>query len=545
MRSNDVPHALAHETFFPVEFLQRGGYSLREMGDDFSDELERCQERIGTTVRGKWHLDSLVGVGGMAAVYAATHRGGPRSAIKILHAHVAFSKELRARFEQEALAIARLRHPATVQVLDIDVTDEGAPFMVMELLDGESLGQRAHRAWTAGAPIEPRELLGYVETLLDVLVAAHAAGIVHRDIKPDNLFVTNDGRLKVLDFGIARMREGTGNVQTRTGAMLGTTSYMAPEQIHGRPVDGRVDLFAVGATMFRILSSRRIHEADTDAELLIKMGSTQAPPLSSVAPHVDPRIATIIDRALTFDRDRRFPDARTMLDDVRAVLRGDAPPFSGPAVLTPSDPTRVGHAGAGHARGGYADAGPTGTGHAGMGQLDSTRARGAHGNIVVVPPSSGGASAVHARTMGDAPTLLAIAAPVIAAPSTRHPSSLSAVEASTGYTAHAGAPVRQRTAPVAVAVGIGAVMISIGAIVAAAFLIGDCGGPKRSNASSSDEEEDDRPRRNSASETAERPATTAAKTSTSKKKLRGEDLERELQKYKEESKRKKSKKRDD
>ena len=250
--------------------------SVSGSGDE---DLEQAQTRVGRTLRGKWKLDSLIGIGGMAAVYAATHKLGRRDAIKILHPQVAVSKELRARFEQEAHAVIKLGHPGTVQVLDVDVTEEGAPFMVMEFLDGESLGQRAYRL----GGLEEHELFGYADKLLEVLVAAHAHGIIHRDIKPDNLFITSGGQLKVLDFGIARMRESS-NVHTRTGAMLGTTPYMAPEQIHAKPIDGRADLYALGATLYRILAKKKIHEADSDAELLMKMGSTPASPLRVAAP---------------------------------------------------------------------------------------------------------------------------------------------------------------------------------------------------------------------------------------------------------------------
>ncbi len=306
------------------------------MSGSDNEDLEISQARVGTTVREIWKLDSLLGVGGMAAVYSATHKLGHKAAIKILHPQIAVSKELRARFEQEAQAISKLGHPGTVQVFDVDATEDGAPFMVMELLNGESLGQRAYRLGN----IAEDDLLRYVDGVLDVMIAAHAAGIVHRDIKPDNLFVTREGQVKVLDFGIARMREsGGGGVRTRTGAMLGTTPYMAPEQIHAKPVDGRVDLFAIGATMFRILTKRRIHEAETDAELLMKMGSTPAPSILLVQPTISPRLAKVVDRALVFDRDRRYPDAVTMQADVRAVLRGEDPPHASAAALVSEERT--------------------------------------------------------------------------------------------------------------------------------------------------------------------------------------------------------------
>ncbi|WP_080682801.1 serine/threonine protein kinase [Sorangium cellulosum] len=309
------------------------------MSEAEEEEARRLRARVGTTLHGKWRLDALIGAGGMAAVYAATHHVGHRVAIKILHPEGAVSRELRARFEQEALAATRLGHPAAVQVLDIDVTEQGEPFLVMELLEGESLRERALRLGSVPLP----EILAHVDTLLEVLRAAHDAGIVHRDIKPDNLFVTRDGRLKVLDFGIARMKQGGAGLKTRTGAVLGTTSYMAPEQILGRDVDGRADLYAVGATMFTLLANRRLHDADrlTEGELLMRMSTTPAPPLSTVAPGVDPRVARVVDRALAFQVERRYPNAQTMLADVRAVRRGEEPPFATAAAAEGDARTRV------------------------------------------------------------------------------------------------------------------------------------------------------------------------------------------------------------
>lgn len=292
------------------------------MNDD--PQLAHCTARIGTVLRGKWRIDSLIGVGGMAAVYEATHRIGRRCAIKILHPEIAVSKELRARFEQEALAVNQLGHPAAVNVLDIDTSEDGSPFLVMELLDGESLGKRAH----GSGGITERELLRVVSTVLEVLEVAHGLGIVHRDIKPDNLFLTSSGGVKVLDFGIARMQQGGSNVHTRTGAMLGTIPYMSPEQLTGGQIDGRADVFAVGATMFRILAKRRVHEGSMESELLIKMATQPAPALRTVAPSVSPEVCAIVDRALAFDPSRRYPTARAMREDIERVLGANAAPHA-------------------------------------------------------------------------------------------------------------------------------------------------------------------------------------------------------------------------
>jgi serine/threonine-protein kinase len=277
-----------------------------------------AERRVGTTLRDKWTLERLLGEGGMAAVYLGVHKIGRRVAIKILHPEIARSRELRARFEQEAHAVNRLLHPGVVAIHDIEVAEDGAPFLVMELLEGESLADRARRL----GRIDPGEMLRLVDELLDVLAAAHAQGIIHRDIKLDNLFVQRDGRLKVLDFGIARVRDGMRSLHTRTGAALGTTPYMAPEQIIGVDVDARVDIFAVGATMFRLVAGRRVHEAENEQMLMVRMATQPAPPLASVAPGTPPAIARVVDRALQFERNHRYPDALTMQRDVQALRAG-------------------------------------------------------------------------------------------------------------------------------------------------------------------------------------------------------------------------------
>jgi serine/threonine-protein kinase len=328
------------------------------------DDLERrARARVGRTLSGKYLLERLIGVGGMAAVYAARHRNGARAAVKILHPDVSRDEEVRARFLDEGYAANQVGHPGAVRVTDDDVVrDDGLPgahgagedvgtaYLVMELLEGESVAARARRN---GGRLSEEEVLAIAEGVLEVLEAAHGRGIVHRDLKPDNLFLAKvEGdpsgreRVKVLDFGIARVAALAG--RTKVGTTLGTPSYMAPEQARGQRdrIDGRSDLFALGATLFRLLTGRRIHEAPSAAEIVAMMATVPAPPLRAIWPTAGEAIAEIVDRALAFEKEARYPDAAAMRADVRAArasmplpsraLRG-SPPVSDDRDLAATD----------------------------------------------------------------------------------------------------------------------------------------------------------------------------------------------------------------
>jgi len=237
--------------------------------------------RVGSVINKKYRLERLIGSGGMASVYEATHRNGNRVAIKMLHPHLSINADLRARFLREGYVANKVNHQGAVRVLDDDMTEDGAVFLVMELLKGETLDAR----WESrGSRLAHREVCEYVHQLLDVLAAAHGQGVVHRDIKPENLFLTRDGVLKVLDFGIARLREASGaEGATQTGRMIGTPAFMPPEQALGRSrqIDGQTDLWAVGATMFTLVSGHYVHEAETMEEMLVRAGSRPARQVAS------------------------------------------------------------------------------------------------------------------------------------------------------------------------------------------------------------------------------------------------------------------------
>jgi len=285
------------------------------------EELEkRARERLGRTLCGKYRLDALIGLGGMAAVYRASHRNRAQLALKMLHAELSMNLDVRSRFLREGYAANSVQHPGVVLVTDDDVAEDGSAFLVMELLDGASVEELWNR-FLRKMPVPIA--VDITLQLLDVLAAAHEAGIVHRDIKPANLFVTRAGILKVLDFGIARVLDGatSGPASTGSGIPIGTPAFMAPEQALGRvaEVGPCTDVWAVGATLFTLLSGLTVHDATTAAEALAFAATRHARPLGTVAPDVPAALSSVVDRALAFDPKERWPSASAMAEAVAAI----------------------------------------------------------------------------------------------------------------------------------------------------------------------------------------------------------------------------------
>lgn len=279
-----------------------------------------ARARVGRVLRGKWTLDRLIGVGGMAAVYEATHRNGSKVAIKMLHPTLMFDTNFAQRLVQEGYVANKINHPAAVKVYDDDTDDnDGAVFLVMELLEGETLSQVRRKK----KRFNEIEALKMMAPVLECLGNAHERGIIHRDIKPENLFVNRDGAVRVLDFGIARINDGSNVTATRTGMVVGSPAYMSPEQALGKmnSVGPQTDVYAVGATMFALLTGTTPHAGESTQEMIVMVATQSARAISTVKHDINPRVGAIIDRALAYNKDERYPDAFAMLADVREAIQ--------------------------------------------------------------------------------------------------------------------------------------------------------------------------------------------------------------------------------
>jgi serine/threonine protein kinase len=275
---------------------------------------------------GNYEIKSTLGVGGMGEVYRARDARLNRDvAIKVLRTESAANPELRSRFEREARAVAALNHPNIVAVYDIGV-EAGQQYIVSELIEGESL-----RSLLTGTPVAPRKLLDIATQVADGLAAAHAAGIVHRDLKPENIMLAKDGRVKILDFGLARqtpaVATASGNSDqtsfpdpnatsemTREGVLMGTASYMSPEQATGKPVDFRTDQFSFGLIVYELAAGKKAFDRPSAVE-------TMAAIVREDTPHIEEKLPAplkwTIDRCLAKEPEQRYESTRDLFRDLR------------------------------------------------------------------------------------------------------------------------------------------------------------------------------------------------------------------------------------
>ncbi len=293
---------------------------------------------VGTVLSRRWRLVRKLGEGGMGEVFAAESvDGGTKAAVKILRREFVADPEVRFRFLEEARTCMRLVHPNIVRVLDCARAEDDAPYIVMELLDGVPLGAYMQN----GARIPLAQSGPIVQAILAGLGAAHAAGVVHRDLKPDNVILTRDPRgafvVKLVDFGISKVMDAAGGMgnRTRTGVLLGTPAYMSPEQARSaRDVDQRADLWSVGVLFYEMVTGRVAFAAPTEYARLAALLSAEPEPVERIDPSLSP-LAAFLDRALRKNRDERFASAAEMSRALATALPS--------AATRPSDPPPARH----------------------------------------------------------------------------------------------------------------------------------------------------------------------------------------------------------
>jgi eukaryotic-like serine/threonine-protein kinase len=273
---------------------------------------------------GPYEILAPIGAGGMGEVYRARDGRLKREvAIKVLPPSFSQDAERLRRFEQEAQAAGGLNHPNITSVYELG-SHEGSPFIVTELLEGETL-----RGRLSGGALPVRKATDYAIQVAKGLAAAHEKGIVHRDLKPENLFLTNDGRVKILDFGLAKLTQADGVVGPQTnlptaagtepGVVLGTLGYMSPEQVKGRPADARSDIFAFGTILYEMLSGSRAFHRDTAAETMSAILREEPPDLSATNKNVQPGLERVVRHCLEKNPEERFHSAHDLAFDLEAL----------------------------------------------------------------------------------------------------------------------------------------------------------------------------------------------------------------------------------
>jgi serine/threonine protein kinase len=286
----------------------RGTYAPPLVGSEFGE--------LWSALASQYAVERELGRGGMGAVFLARDvRLERHVAIKVLPPHLAADGELRELFLREARTAARLAHPHIVAVFRADEV-AGHPFFAMPFIEGENLAERV----SARGPLPPADAVRALREVAWALAYAHARGVVHRDVKPENIMIERgSGRSIVTDFGIARVEFGP--VFAQDALVMGTASYMSPEQIDGEPLDGRSDLYSLGVVGFHALSGTLPFTGNSVTSLLDAHRRQPAPPLSSVAPRVPAPIAAVIDRCLAKERDARYPTGESLADALEKALR--------------------------------------------------------------------------------------------------------------------------------------------------------------------------------------------------------------------------------
>ncbi|HEX5761704.1 MAG TPA: protein kinase [Solirubrobacterales bacterium] len=273
---------------------------------------------IGTLLSGRYRLEAKLGSGGMSTVYLARDDTLDRPvAVKVMHREMSEQEDQLQRFRQEARAVAKLSHPNVVSVIDAG-EDGGHPYIVFEYVKGETLKQRIKRE---GA-LDVQDAIAYAIEVARGLGVAHARNMVHRDIKPQNVLIDEEGRAKLTDFGISRQLEQDG--VTATGRVLGTTDYVAPEQAMGKPVDPRSDVYSLGVVLYEMLVGQVPFSADSQVGVAMKHVNEELPDVQRRRPEVSAAVALVVERATAKDPAERYQTVAEMVDDLETALEVEA-----------------------------------------------------------------------------------------------------------------------------------------------------------------------------------------------------------------------------
>jgi Tol biopolymer transport system component len=296
------------------------------------------------TKLGSYEIVAPLGAGGMGEVYRARDAKLDRDvAVKVLPAHLSENPVALARFEREAKAVAGTSHPNILAIFDFGAAD-GVAYAVTELLEGETL-----RAAIAGGSLSMRKAVDYGAQIAEGLSAAHDHGIVHRDLKPENLFVTREGRVKILDFGLARQtiapssddtHSPTQSPGTEPGTVMGTVGYMSPEQVRGRPADARSDIFSFGAVLYEMVSGRRAFQGESAAETMHAILKEEPPDLLETTRALPPALERIVSHCLEKRPEQRFQSAHDLAFDLKALATATGTSTAVPAIPAAAVPGR-------------------------------------------------------------------------------------------------------------------------------------------------------------------------------------------------------------
>src|ERR671927_520566 len=280
--------------------------------------LESMSTLVGMQLSGRYRLDAQIGAGGMSTVYRTFDLTLERPvAVKLMHREIASDSAQLERFRREARAVARLSHPHIVGVIDAG-EDEGRPYIVLEHVDGETLKDRIRRR--GRLPVD--EAIAYAIEIARALGCAHTHGIVHRDVKPQNVLIDEEGSAKVTDFGIARSLHEEG--LTADGRVLGTTDYVSPEQALGRPVDGRTDIYSLGVVLYEMLTGDVPFHGENQVSVAMKHVREDLPDIQRERPEVSATLAAVLDRMTDKDLEHRYPDIPSVIADLEEALAIEA-----------------------------------------------------------------------------------------------------------------------------------------------------------------------------------------------------------------------------